>query len=146
MKPLLLFATLILHGLGVAEERVTIRYACSDNTETIAVTKGVVAEFEKAHPGIRVKIEPIVSEYAQKLMTMVAGRVAPDVARMGPNDFQPLAARGGLVCCPAATGSLARMPMMPHISCYLRAIAPGSLWLVSAYRPAARARRYEGDR
>jgi len=97
MKPLLLFATLILHGLGVAEERVTIRYACSDNTETIAVTKGVVAEFEKAHPGIRVKIEPIVSEYAQKLMTMVAGRVAPDVARMGPNDFQPLAARGALV-------------------------------------------------
>jgi multiple sugar transport system permease protein len=88
---------LVLACLGAAQQPVTIRYACSDNTETISVTKGVVAEFEKAHPKIRVKIEPIVSDYAQKLMTMVAGRVAPDVARMGPVDFQPLAARGALV-------------------------------------------------
>lgn len=94
------FALLAASSLAPAqspERPITLRYACTDGAESLPIVRQVCRDFEKAHPGIKIKIEPVVDNYAQKLMAMYAARVSPDVARFGPTDFQPLAARKALL-------------------------------------------------
>ncbi|MBE3599155.1 MAG: sugar ABC transporter substrate-binding protein [Limnochordaceae bacterium] len=42
----------------------------------------LVDNFERSHPGIKVELVRIPSKYYDKLMTMIAGRTAPDVAML----------------------------------------------------------------
>ncbi len=62
---------------------VTLKYAFWGNPDAIGVEQDIIKAFEEKHPDI--KIEPIVSGYADyhtKLMTMIAGNMAPDVMRI----------------------------------------------------------------
>ncbi|MEA5029352.1 putative ABC transporter substrate-binding protein YesO [bioreactor metagenome] len=87
---LLLSLVMILSVLGAqgAQETkqsgpVTLKYAFWGNPDAIGVEQDIIKAFEEKHPDI--KIEPIVSGYADyhtKLMTMIAGNMAPDVMRI----------------------------------------------------------------
>ncbi|MDT3358614.1 MAG: sugar ABC transporter substrate-binding protein [Spirochaetota bacterium] len=87
---LLLSLVMILSVLGAqgAQETkqsgpVTLKYAFWGNPDAIGVEQDIIKAFEAKHPDI--KIEPIVSGYADyhtKLMTMIAGNMAPDVMRI----------------------------------------------------------------
>lgn len=62
---------------------VTLKYAFWGNPDAIGVEQDIIEAFEELHPEI--KIEPIVSAYADyhtKIMTMIAGNMAPDVMRI----------------------------------------------------------------
>ena len=88
----------LLGGLALAllarAEPVTIRYACTASGDNLKSIKRVAAAFEAAHPDVRVKIEPIVDNYENKLLSMAAANVSPDVATVNPNRFALFAARG----------------------------------------------------
>ncbi len=87
---MLLSLVMILSVLGAqgAQETkqsgpVTLKYAFWGNPDAIGVEQDIIKAFEAKHPDI--KIEPIVSGYADyhtKLMTMIAGNMAPDVMRI----------------------------------------------------------------
>lgn len=77
----------VLGAQGTQETKqsgpVTLKYAFWGNPDAIGVEQDIIKAFEEKHPDI--KIEPIVSGYADyhtKLMTMIAGNMAPDVMRI----------------------------------------------------------------
>ena len=82
---------MILNALGAQGSQetakssgpVTLKYAFWGNPDAIGVEQDIIKAFEEKHPDI--KIEPIVSGYSDyhtKLMTMIAGNMAPDVMRI----------------------------------------------------------------
>ncbi|AIE87176.1 extracellular solute-binding protein [Fimbriimonas ginsengisoli] len=75
----------------------TIRYACATTGDNLKELRKQVAEFEAIHPNIRIKVEPIVDTYENKLLASYAANDAPDVANMNPNRFRMFAGRGALV-------------------------------------------------
>ena len=96
----LLLLGLLWSFVGVARsEPVVIRYACTDGADSIGVINQIVREFEATHPGIRIKVEPVVSgaNYSDKLLAMVAANIAPDVARMGQSDYRQFAIRKAIL-------------------------------------------------
>ncbi len=95
MRGPLLALLLALYGLAVAEP-VTIRYACSAGGDNLKLLNQQAREFEAEHPNIHVKIEPVVDNYENKLLSMLAARVAPDVANVNPNHFLMFATRNAL--------------------------------------------------
>ena len=76
---------------------VEIRYAVMDGADSIGHIRQTVAEFEKQHPNIKVRIEQVTDEYFMRLLTQYAAGVAPDVAQMNVAMVQPFAMRGALV-------------------------------------------------
>jgi multiple sugar transport system substrate-binding protein len=86
----LLFAGLVFaNGTSEAKKEdgsagpITIKYAFWGNPDAIGVEKDIIDAFEATHPDI--KVEPVVSgysDYHSKLMTMIAGGMAPDVMRI----------------------------------------------------------------
>ncbi len=84
---------------AITSAKVTIRLSVWDGDVALRVIRDIVKEFEKEHPDIRVLLEPN-SDYAayhQKLLTMYAASVAPDVVMMDPLYFQALAKRKALL-------------------------------------------------
>ncbi len=70
-------------------DTVTITYAFWGNPDAIGVEQDIIDEFEATHPNI--KVETVVSaynDYHSKLMTMIAGGMAPDVMRIDCYFFQ----------------------------------------------------------
>lgn len=88
---------LFLATVCLAKSPVTLRYAVTDGADSLKILKGVVAEFEAANPDIKIKVEPVVEDLSRKAMAMYAAGVAPDVIRLGPKDYRPLASRGALL-------------------------------------------------
>lgn len=90
---------LALACLTHAAEPVTLRFTVWDGDESLKVIRGVLAQFERENPDIKVKLEPIpdYAGYHQKMITMYAANVAPDVCMMDPPNFQALAKRGALL-------------------------------------------------
>jgi multiple sugar transport system permease protein len=86
-------ATLTLPAWG---EPVTIRYACSAGGDNLKRINRAVAEFQREHPNIRVKVEPVVDNYENKLLAMYAANVAPDVANFNANRIVMFATRDAL--------------------------------------------------
>lgn len=81
-----------------AKEPVQLRLSVWEGDQALTILKQVVGEFEAAHPGIRVKVEPVnYGNYQEKLLTQVAARVAPDVAMMDPGNFQRYARRNAIL-------------------------------------------------
>ncbi|NLG84569.1 MAG: sugar ABC transporter substrate-binding protein [Firmicutes bacterium] len=79
-------------ALVSAEEVVTIQYAFWGNPAAIGVEKDIIEEFERTHPTI--KVNPIVApypEYHSKLLTLIAGKQAPDVMRVDSYYFADFA-------------------------------------------------------
>lgn len=97
LKTVVLFAaTLWLSAatqLGFAQERVTIRFANAAGGENLALLNRIVRDFEAKNPHIRIKVEPIVQNFENKLLAMIAARTAPDIAVMRPGYFERFANR-----------------------------------------------------
>jgi len=73
----------------------TLRLACWEGAEALKSVQDAAAEFERAHPGVRVKIEAVpFGNYHEKLLAQYAAGVAPDVSLMNPENFQRYSQRG----------------------------------------------------
>ena len=81
----------------LAAEPVTLRVAITDGGDGYAVVRRIADKFEAAHPSIKVKLEPIVDNFSQKLMTEYAAGISPDVACLHPSDYRQFAARKALL-------------------------------------------------
>lgn len=60
------------------------------------IADATIADFEKANPNIKVRLEQPTGNYYEKLQTVLAGGVAPDVLNMQTWRFQPFAAKGAI--------------------------------------------------
>ena len=84
-KALLLFLLLLAAAFGLAKEPITLRFVVWDGDLSLKTIKEQTAAFEKAHPGIVVKVENVSYDlYFDKLLTEYAAGVAPDVAMLNP--------------------------------------------------------------
>ena len=93
-------ATGLVLALGLVSscQAVELRLTTWDGDEGLKVIRSTVKEFERANPGITVKIEPIPwTNYQDKLLTQYAAGVAPDVAMEDPGNFQRFARRNALI-------------------------------------------------
>ena len=90
---------LLCAGIASAKDPVVLQFTVWDGDISLTVIKGVLAQFEKENPGIKVKLEPIpdYNVYHQKMLLLYAANVPPDVAMMDPGHFQALAAKGALL-------------------------------------------------
>lgn len=82
---------------GKAKGQTIVKYAFWGNPDAIGVEKAIIDKFEATYPNI--KIEPIVagySDYHSKLMTMIAGGMAPDVMRIDSYNFSDFMALGAV--------------------------------------------------
>jgi multiple sugar transport system substrate-binding protein len=80
---LILLLLVLSVAVMAAEDTTTITYAFWGNPAAIGVEKDIIEEFEKTHP--RIKVTPVVADYNSyhsKLLTLFAGRQAPDVMRI----------------------------------------------------------------
>lgn len=65
-------------------------------TEQLKAEEAIVAEFEKQHPGIRVRLMPMGARYLEKLQAMFVGQAAPDVIMIEISMYDNWASRGVL--------------------------------------------------
>ncbi len=95
-RRLLVLLTFLLGACLSVAQPVTIRYACTAGGDNLKQLNRLVKQFESEFPNIRVKVEPIVDNYENKLLSMLAARVSPDVAVLNPNRFPMFASRDAL--------------------------------------------------
>jgi ABC-type glycerol-3-phosphate transport system substrate-binding protein len=86
------------NGGGARAEQVTIKVWMHEHPPRIPIDKRIVAEFEKAYPGIKVDYQVIgASEYATKLLAAFAAGAGPDVfnrpSRSSHNTTTPISSR-----------------------------------------------------
>ena len=98
VKAIFLLLVLLASALGLSAEPITLRLTVWDGDEALKVLKREVLAFEKAHPGIKVRLENVdYNYYFDKLLTQYAAGVAPDVAMLNPDFFQRYSSRGALM-------------------------------------------------
>lgn len=93
-------AVLLLASVAasLASEQVKIRFVVWDGDQSLKVIRKSIADFEKAHPNIKVQLENVeFNNYFRKLMVQYAAGVAPDVAMTGPDRFVQFARRGAFM-------------------------------------------------
>ncbi len=90
---------LLLTSIACASEPIVLRFTVWDGDISLKVIQGVLQKFEVENPNIKVKLEPIpdYNVYHQKMLTLYAANVPPDVAMMDPGHFQALAAKHALL-------------------------------------------------
>ncbi|HEY0866480.1 MAG TPA: extracellular solute-binding protein [Fimbriimonas sp.] len=78
---------------------VTLRFTVWDGDESLRVIRGVLKQFEKEHPDIKVRLENFAdyNMYHQKMLVTYAANAAPDVAMMDMGHFQALAKRKAIL-------------------------------------------------
>lgn len=89
----------VSYGAASAEgEPVTITFMGWEASplETESVMNGI-ALFESENPGIKVEYSPINGDYAQKLLTMMAGDAAPDTFFCGAAEYRSFQQKGVLM-------------------------------------------------
>ncbi|MBL8049378.1 MAG: extracellular solute-binding protein [Chthonomonas sp.] len=97
LRPWLLCLALLVLRVPAGAAPVQLRLVVWDGDESLRVLRSVTAEFERAHPGIKVKLENVdYRYYFQRLLSQVAGRTAPDVAQLDPPNMQLFARRDAL--------------------------------------------------
>ncbi|MBD3174405.1 MAG: extracellular solute-binding protein [Armatimonadia bacterium] len=74
--------------VGGGKKLITLKYLVwADDTE-IEMNQHWIEEFEASHPGVRIDFEHVQGNvFDQKLLTQVAGNVAPDVTYVNPSSF-----------------------------------------------------------
>lgn len=93
----LLGAVLAFAIAALARPEIELRFTCWDGDEAQAILRQEAQAFEKAHPGVKVKVEAVFyNDYFTKLLAQYAAGVAPDVAMLDPGNFQKFASRGAL--------------------------------------------------
>ncbi|HEY3781958.1 MAG TPA: extracellular solute-binding protein [Fimbriimonadaceae bacterium] len=100
MKCIFRVLGIVAAGLAacLSSAQITLRLTSWEGDIALNIQRDAVKQFEATHPGIQVKLENIDHGlYFQKLLTMFAANVAPDVAMMGFENFQPFAKRGVLM-------------------------------------------------
>ncbi len=91
---LLLAFVLVLAASIAAAEKVTLRLSTWEGDEGLRIQRKALAEFEAAHPNIKVKVEGNdFNVYFQKILTQVASGTAPDVSMMTFEHFQAFGKR-----------------------------------------------------
>jgi multiple sugar transport system substrate-binding protein len=86
-------------GKTTKEETVTLQFMGWEASplETESVKKGL-EKFMQLHPNIKVDYQPVPgAQYAQKLLTMLAGNAAPDVFFLGATDYRSFQQRNVLL-------------------------------------------------
>ena len=79
--PLSLFASLLL-SCRATENSTTLRFWAFGREGE--VVQELVHEFERGHPGVRIRVQQIPWSAAhEKLLTAIVGRATPDIAQMG---------------------------------------------------------------
>ena len=88
-------ALLIAAGCGRSSSEVVLRFWAMGREGEVVAT--LLPEFERAHPGIRVKVQQLPWTAAhEKLLTAFAGDVTPDVCQLGNTWVPELVALGAL--------------------------------------------------
>lgn len=106
---LALLSLLVMAALPASGQVTTIRYAFWGNPTAIGVEQEIIDAFHEAHPDIRVvPVAVAYNDYHPRLLTQIAGGLAPDVMRIDSYyfvdflrtgalmDITPLIARDGL--------------------------------------------------
>jgi ABC-type sugar transport system permease subunit/ABC-type glycerol-3-phosphate transport system substrate-binding protein len=79
-------------------EAIQLRMAVWDGNDGLPVLREELRNFEKAHPGIKVKLENVeFNTYFQKQLSQMAANVAPDVMMLGAGQIQMFAKRDMLL-------------------------------------------------
>lgn len=122
-----LTAVLLLALSVFARAEVTLRFTCWDGDDGLRVIRKSIQDFEKANPGIKVRLENVpYPNYAYKLLAQVAANAQPDVAMLEPPIFQRFSRRGVVE------------PLEPFIE------SDPSFDLSAYYKPIVDAHRYQG--
>ena len=75
-----------------------VKVAYWGGTEEIAIIQDIIAEWQKRHPNIQVRLEHTpFSAYVSRLLTRIAGNVAPDIMAVEVNLFPSLWAKGAFL-------------------------------------------------
>jgi multiple sugar transport system substrate-binding protein len=91
-------ACVIALATAFAHSKAQIRLAVWEGDEALTVLRKAVGEFEKANPGIKVKMENVDYRYFfQRLLAQVAANTAPDVTMLDPQNYQKYARRDALL-------------------------------------------------
>ncbi len=93
----LAFSLWLIAALSIASEKTVLRFATMENADTRPVLEKLVQEFEAENPDIQIKVEYIADEFFMRLLTQYAAGVAPDLAQINIDIYQPFAMRGALV-------------------------------------------------
>ena len=100
MKKIIILIFLMFLNLSCSKEakKVEIIYAGLGDPAELKIMQDVLKEFEKENPGIKVRFDHTPGNaYWEKLQTMIAGGVPPDVAYMGGEYLSSLANKGVLM-------------------------------------------------
>lgn len=86
---LLIAAAVLWAGCSRSREgEVVLRLSgWSSSPEESKLLETQLAEFESLHPGVRIKYEPIVGDYMQKLQVLFASKTEPDVFYLDSKDI-----------------------------------------------------------
>ena len=80
---------------GASSDPNTIKVAYWGGPEEIVIIQDLIAEWQKSHPDARVRLEHTpFSAYVSRLLTRMAGNVAPDIMAVEVNMFPTLWAKG----------------------------------------------------
>ncbi len=97
-RKFLIASLFALTSFGGAAQPVTLRFDVWDGNEASVALQHEIANFQRAHPNIRVKFETVTyDQFVQKLLAQFAAGVAPDVTMMDPANFQAFARRGAFL-------------------------------------------------
>ena len=93
----LVLAWLALGRRGASDgKKIRLVLAIAGGLRERPLYEGAAAEFVKDHPGVEVETRVIGGRYYQKVLVMMAGRVAPDLMWMGQS-FSEFAERGAFL-------------------------------------------------
>ncbi|HVM33304.1 MAG TPA: sugar ABC transporter substrate-binding protein [bacterium] len=91
------FIVIASAGCGSHGSGTKIKISSWGDLQENAILVNLIAGFEKTHPGVQVELERIpFNQYVPKLLTEVAGGLAPDVIFVEVNNFTDLYLRGAL--------------------------------------------------
>jgi ABC-type glycerol-3-phosphate transport system substrate-binding protein len=86
-----------ISGCGSQSNGTKIKISSWGDLQENQILVDLIADFQKAHPDIQVELERIpFGEYVTKLLTQIAGGLAPDVIFVEVNNFVDLFLRGAL--------------------------------------------------
>lgn len=74
------FAAFLLVACQPARDPNTLRFSTWGSPEEMAILNPLIQEFRQAHPEIKLEVMHIPDKYFQKLHTLIAANLAPDVA------------------------------------------------------------------
>jgi len=88
-------AALALAGCGAgAEDAVTLRVLHWAGDYEVTTEQAIADRFAAAHPGVRVVVESVVTNYDEKLLTSIASGTPPDVFLLDGPDIPTVVDRG----------------------------------------------------